>query len=180
MSEMKCAECGNRIRAGEGHYSFFDRAYHPKCYDRLQARQLGPPILVVDGDPTNRQLLVGLLRADGHAVREAKTGEQALRAVSTIAAKLIVINLTLFGMTAVELIRQLRSVLSTLPTPIIVVASADCDEEQTRAALDVGASMCCVEPIASASFSRLVNILLDHAKRDAVLRALPRDWRSQN
>ena len=156
MWDIRCAECGDPIRVNSGHYTRHERAYHPSCYDRMRARHQREHIIVVDGDTCRRELLAALLRAHGHRVREAHSPEEALWLLAERRAKLVVVDLRLPDAGAVALIQRVRAEIATKQVPIIAVAAAGAEETQARSALEVGASMCCVEPLRWASFETLV------------------------
>lgn len=65
-------------------------------------------VLVVDDDPTVREVVVSYVRAHGHDVTEAADGEQALAAMRTARADLVVLDLMLPGITGLEVCRRLR------------------------------------------------------------------------
>ena len=65
-------------------------------------------VLVVDDDPTVREVVVSYLRAHGHDVVEAADGEQALAAMRTARADLVVLDLMLPGIDGLEVCRRLR------------------------------------------------------------------------
>jgi CheY-like chemotaxis protein len=176
MSTMTCAECGGPVLENAGHYATFERVYHPDCYERIRARQHAGLIVVVNRSVASRELVAAALRRNGHAVREARSPEEALRVLAESRAKIVIIDLRLPGAGAVELIRRVRSELSTRDVPIIAVAPARVEAEQIQAVLDAGASMCCVEPVATANFNRVVTIML-HANASRGLDPLPREGR---
>jgi DNA-binding response OmpR family regulator len=65
-------------------------------------------VLVVDDDPTVREVVVSYLRAGGHRVREAGDGERALGAVAEARPDLVVLDLMLPGIDGLEVCRRLR------------------------------------------------------------------------
>jgi DNA-binding response OmpR family regulator len=65
-------------------------------------------VLVVDDDPTVREVVVSYVRAHGHEVEEAADGEQALAAFRTDRADLVVLDLMLPGIDGLEVCRRLR------------------------------------------------------------------------
>jgi CheY-like chemotaxis protein len=164
MPESTCAVCGRVVLVDHGLYATSGRAYHPDCYERMRARQDGEHIVVVDAHVVRRELIVAALRADGHAVREAGTPEEATGLLAA-RAKLLVVDLRLPWGGAVGLIRRVRGEPSTRNMPIIAVAPARAEPEHVQAALDAGASMCSVEPVTSTNFKRAVTIMLQTPPR---------------
>ena len=65
-------------------------------------------VLVVDDDPTVREVVVSYVRAHGHDVAEAADGEQALAAMRTARADLVVLDLMLPGIDGLEVCARLR------------------------------------------------------------------------
>ncbi len=65
-------------------------------------------ILVVEDDAVARELLVEVLRRDGHTVRFAEDGEAALAAAAAEPPDVLVTDVRLDGMTGIELMQTLR------------------------------------------------------------------------
>jgi DNA-binding response OmpR family regulator len=65
-------------------------------------------VLVVDDDHTVREVAVSYLRAGGHEVAEADSGEAALRTMRTDRADLVVLDLMLPGIDGLEVCRRVR------------------------------------------------------------------------
>jgi DNA-binding response OmpR family regulator len=65
-------------------------------------------VLVVDDDPTVREVVVSYLRAAGHQVREAGDGKAALGTVADARPDIIVLDLMLPGIDGLEVCRRLR------------------------------------------------------------------------
>jgi len=77
-------------------------------------------VLVVDDDPTVREVVVSYLRAHRHEVDEAADGETALRAHRAHRADLVVLDLMLPGIDGLETCRRLRE---TGDVPIIMLTA---------------------------------------------------------
>jgi DNA-binding response OmpR family regulator len=65
-------------------------------------------ILVVDDDPTVREVVASYLRAGGHEVVDVGDGEGAVAAMSARRADLVVLDLMLPGIDGLEVCRRLR------------------------------------------------------------------------
>ena len=92
-------------------------------------------VLVVDDEPQIRRALRVVLRANGYAVTEVATGEDALDAAASQPFDVMILDLMLPDVEGVEVCRRLRE-WSRLP---VIVLSAH-DEEQIKVrALDEGA-----------------------------------------
>ena len=92
-------------------------------------------VLVVDDDPTVREVVVGYLRAAGHEVREAVDGAGALDAVREEPADLVVLDVMMPGLDGLEVARRLR-VASDVP---IVLLTALGSEQDRVVGLEIGA-----------------------------------------
>lgn len=96
-------------------------------------------IIIVDDHPTVRQALAQLLplKADIRVVAEAASGQEALSAVSSMRADLLLLDFSLPGLSGVPLIRQLKEIAPALP---ILVLSMECDPHIIETTLDGGAA----------------------------------------
>jgi two-component system KDP operon response regulator KdpE len=94
-----------------------------------------PRILVVDDEPETRRFLNTSLSAQGYAVFEAETGEDALQSVPAVRPDLVVLDLGLPGISGVDVARSLRE---WSQTPIIMLSVRD-EESDKITALDAGA-----------------------------------------
>jgi CheY-like chemotaxis protein len=65
-------------------------------------------ILVVDDDPTIRTIASELLRSAGHEVMEAADGDEALRALRTAPADLVVLDMLMPNRDGLETIMEVR------------------------------------------------------------------------
>lgn len=91
-------------------------------------------ILAVDDDPRIRETLAGPLKAAGYHVSLAGDGEAALSLLETERPDLIVLDVTMPGMSGFDVCRELRAYeqLAELPrTPVIFLTVQDdfCSEE---------------------------------------------------
>jgi DNA-binding response OmpR family regulator len=77
-------------------------------------------VLVVDDDVTVREVVVSYLRAAGHGVVEAADGADALRAMRSDPADLVVLDLMMPGIDGLEVCRRLRA---TGDVPIIMLTA---------------------------------------------------------
>ncbi len=85
-------------------------------------------ILVVDDDPRIREALADPLKAAGYDVFDAPDGESALRQVEEWRPDLLILDVTLPGLSGFEVCRELRhwEELSDLPrTPVIFLTVRD-------------------------------------------------------
>ena len=96
-----------------------------------------PEILIVDDTPANLELLAGILKACGYAVRLAAHGEMALRAVRLRAPELILLDINMPGMDGYSVCRSLKAEPDLRHIPVIFI-SAQAEPGQKEAAFDCG------------------------------------------
>lgn len=94
-----------------------------------------PTILVVEDDPPIRNLITTTLELQKYNYVTAKTGTEALAAVTSGRPEIILLDLGLPDMDGVEIIKKVRS-WSIIP---IIVISARSDDKDKIQALDAGA-----------------------------------------
>lgn len=92
-------------------------------------------VLVVDDEAPIRRALATNLRARGHDVDLAATGEEALRLVADRHPDLVLLDLGLPGLDGIEVVRGLRG-WTTVP---VIVLTARTEEAEKVEALDAGA-----------------------------------------
>lgn len=115
-------------------------------------------VLVVDDEPSNIDLLKGVLPADCK-VKAATSGEKALK----IAQKppypdLILLDVMMPGMDGYEVCRQLKADAATANIRLVFV-SGHCDAEERRKGLLLGAIDFVSKPIDPAVLHALVQML---------------------
>ncbi len=116
-------------------------------------------VLVVDDDPHMRGLIGATLSEQGHTVREAATGEEAIEACRTQTPSLVVldVNLGTDGIDGFEACRRIRR-FSDVPVVFLTARQDDIDQV---AGLSIGADDYLTKPVAP-------RVLAAHV--DAVLR----------
>ncbi|MDM8525007.1 response regulator [Desulfococcaceae bacterium HSG8] len=88
------------------------------------------PILIVDDNPFNRELLRGLLETEGFSVEEAQNGKEAIEYLEKLVFRMIFMDLLMPGMDGFETIRRIR--LMKVKTPIVIVSSMDSKQDRRR------------------------------------------------
>ena len=83
-------------------------------------------VLVVDDDLTVREVVVSYLRAAGHTVAEAGDGADALRAMRSEPADLVVLDLMMPGIDGLEVCRRLRAA-GDVPIIMLTALGAEVD-----------------------------------------------------
>ena len=90
------------------------------------------PLLVVDDDPSNLLVLGELLEAE-HAVRFARSGEQALAlARQQPQPKLVLLDVMMPGLDGYAVLARLREDPATADIPVIFVTAKDAFEDEER------------------------------------------------
>jgi two-component system, OmpR family, KDP operon response regulator KdpE len=92
-------------------------------------------ILVVDDDPQIRRVMKATLVGHGYEVIEARTGEDAMEAISAEPPNLVLLDMNLPGMGGLETCQAIRAG-SDIPVVILSVRNSEKDKV---AALDAGA-----------------------------------------
>ena len=107
-------------------------------------------MLVVDDEPTVREVVAGYLRRDGHIVSEAADGPTALALLASEPPDLVVLDMMLPGVNGLDILRKIRQ-SGDMP---VIMLTARAEESDRVAGLELGADDYVVKP-----FSR-VNLLL--------------------
>ena len=94
-----------------------------------------PKILVVEDDPTVRNLITTTLKSNNYTYITAANGESAIAAATTQQPDVVFLDLGLPDLEGVEVIKRIRS-WSQMP---IIVISARSEDADKVAALDAGA-----------------------------------------
>ncbi len=116
-------------------------------------------VLVVDDDPTVREVVVSYLRAHQHAVAESSDGESALRLMRAEPADLVVLDLMLPGIDGLEVCKRLRAV-SDVP---VIMLTALGDETDRVVGLEKGADDYVTKPFSPRELALRVDSVLRRA-----------------
>ena len=120
-------------------------------------------VLVVDDDPTVREVVVSYLRAHRHEVDEAADGETALRAHRAHRADLVVLDLMLPGIDGLETCRRLRE---TGDVPIIMLTALGGEADRV-VGLELGADDYVTKPFSPRELVLRVDSVLRRAGESA-------------
>jgi two-component system cell cycle response regulator DivK len=95
-----------------------------------------PTVLLVEDNPHNRKIFSGMLTHSGFTVREAETGEIALKSVAEAPPDIILMDLSIPGVDGWECTRRLKADPATKEIPIIALTAHAMrgDEERARGA----------------------------------------------
>ena len=113
-------------------------------------------LLVVDDDVTVREVVVSYLRAGGHTVVEAADGAEALRAMRSDPADLVVLDLMMPGIDGLEVCRRLRA---TGNVPIIMLTALGAEVDRV-VGLESGADDYVTKPFSPRELVLRVEALL--------------------
>ena len=116
----------------------------------------GTKVLVVDDEPTVREVVVGYLRRDGHEVAEAADGTTALELLDAEPPDLVVLDMMLPGVNGLDILRRVRS---TSDIPVIML-TARAEESDRVAGLELGADDYVVKPFSPRELAARVNGVL--------------------
>ncbi len=82
-------------------------------------------ILVVDDNGINRDLLSRYLERQGHAVQVAHNGRQALEMIANGAFDLVLLDITMPGLTGYEVLQHLKNSETWRDLPVIMISALD-------------------------------------------------------
>ena len=121
---------------------------------------VGPgKILVVDDDPGNREVLEELLRLRGYPVVTVASGPEALEVARREPPDLVLLDVTMPGMSGYEVCEALRAEPATHLLPIVIVTALEGQEEKIRA-IEAGADDFLNKPISPPELIARVKSLL--------------------
>lgn len=121
-----------------------------------------PRVLVIDDDRDLLRVCDVGLRALGHEVWTAATGQEGITAAAVRAPDVIVLDLGLPDLDGMEVCKRIRT-WSEVP---IVVLSADGSEDRKVSALDDGADDYMTKPFGMRELNARLRVALRHSKAD--------------
>ena len=104
-----------------------------------------PKILVVEDEPSQREVLAYNLKAEGFLVISADNGEDALFLVEEEEPDLILLDWMMPNLSGIEVCRRLKSRAKTRAIPIIMVSARSEEVDKVRG-LEIGADDYLVKP----------------------------------
>jgi len=123
----------------------------------MDARSPTPArVLVIDDEPQIRKLLDIALRAQGHGVELADSGQAGLDALAVKGADLVVLDMGLPDRDGLDVLRELRQ-WSQVPVIVLTVRSG---EAEKVAALDAGANDYVTKPFGVQELMARIRVLL--------------------
>ncbi len=118
-----------------------------------------PSVLVVDDDPTVRELVSDILDLEGYDVRTATDGRDALAAVAAEHPDCMVLDLMMPDMNGFEVLSRLRSAEGGVQMPVVMLTAAGGGEEPWNA-LTVGVDYFLSKPFDTDQLLRCLEFLL--------------------
>jgi CheY-like chemotaxis protein len=103
-------------------------------------------ILVIDDEPVWLSVIEQYLHAGGYGVVTARSGAEALQALTSFTPDLIFSDVRMPDMNGFDLVEAIKQLPATRSTPIVFVSAID-DYDARRVARDVGAVDYLVKPI---------------------------------
>jgi two-component system, OmpR family, KDP operon response regulator KdpE len=137
-------------------------AYHLQTVTRSSvpgAAMNSEPILVVDDSPQIRRALRTILISQGFVVIDARTGEEALDLIRKQRVELVLLDVSLPGMSGIETCKEIRRA-SRIPVIMLTVRNSERDKVQ---AFDAGADDYIVKPFGSEELTARVRATLRRA-----------------
>ncbi|HEX7642490.1 MAG TPA: response regulator [Noviherbaspirillum sp.] len=120
-------------------------------------------ILIIDDEERNRRLFEVFVKADGHEVRSAASGEAGLELAASMVPDLILLDLMMPGRDGFEVARALKANSVTQTIPIIVISSLD-DVASHQRLTSSGIDDFVVKPIDRWELSQRINKVLQKGK----------------
>ncbi len=113
-------------------------------------------VLVVDDEPTVREVVIGYLRRDGHEVAEAEDGTTAVELLDQEDFDLVVLDMMLPGVNGLDILRRIRAA-GEMP---VIMLTARAEESDRVAGLELGADDYVVKPFSPRELAARVNGVL--------------------
>ena len=126
-------------------------------------------ILVVDDDEAIRTQISWQLEADGYAVRTAQDGTAALNELREAMPALMVLDLSMPGLSGLEVLRTVRATSSGQGLPVIILSGRSTESDRILG-LDAGADDYLIKPFSPGELAARVRSLL---RRTTTVTAAP-------
>ena len=104
-----------------------------------------PVVLVVEDDPSQREVLAYNIEAEGYRVVTAGNGEEALLSVKDEQPDLVVLDWMLPNVSGIEVCRQLKRDAQSAKLPVIMLSARSEEDDRVRG-LETGADDYVVKP----------------------------------
>jgi two-component system sensor histidine kinase/response regulator len=131
-------------------------------------------VLIVDDFPDTLALYEAVLSEDGHKVRTASSGLDALRQVDELEPELVLLDVSMPGLDGVEVLKRLRTRRGGGPA-VIMLTAARREPHAIEAGLKEGADAYLTKPIDARELVARVRAALETFRLKRVLEAQRRD-----
>jgi two-component system phosphate regulon response regulator PhoB len=132
---------------------------------RAERRRRTPRVLLVDDDPTTRNLVSHFLRREDFVVIKASGGSDGLERARHDRPDLLIVDAAAPGVNGLEFLSLLKRDAETCGLPVLMLSSLD-DEEAIVKSLDAGADYV-IKPfsprILMAKVKKILRDVTDHA-----------------
>ncbi len=118
------------------------------------------PILIVDDEPIVRESIRDWLVDAGYEVQTAKTGEEGLEILKTLAIDLVILDVRLPGKTGIRVLEEMKEMK---PDVKAIVITAYASPQMRDEAMRLGALQYIIKPIAPDKLEKLVKKALSEA-----------------
>lgn len=116
-------------------------------------------ILVVEDDPSIRELLVADLELEGHEVQAVGDGLAALAAIEAEAPDAVVCDVMMPELTGWDVVRRLRADERFATLPVVVLSARDAQDD-VRTGYEAGASVVLSKPYESGKLAEVLTALV--------------------
>ena len=133
--------------------------------DEQSTGEFGPPrILVVDDEPSIRDVLIDFLELEGYLVSAVANGEEALACLDEVCPEVALVDLEMPGMNGVEVLRQIAAIS---PRTLTVMMTGYGTVETAINAMKAGAYDYVLKPFKVPEIIRLVERGLEKRRLEA-------------
>jgi len=127
-------------------------------HQRARPLLAGARILAVDDEPTVRRIMARTLAQHGGEVREAESAPEALGIIESEMPDVLVTDISMPGMTGIQLVETLRA--RRLDVPVLFVSGAELDAREQASIVALNARLL-RKPFDMVELARAVQALLD-------------------
>lgn len=137
-----------------------------------QAALLGRRLLLVQDNPTSRDVMSAMLSSFGAHVTLAETGTQAVNEAKRSHHDLVLMDINLPDIDGYEATRQIRALQFDMPLPILGV-TADARPNTRARCLAAGMDECVVTPLSAAELCAAIARVLSRARSESMVPSAP-------